>query len=401
MAKPTKLVICGGGNGAHAWAGIASSQPDTDVCVLSLFQDEAERWSNSLKEHDFTVSLYRNEKVYNQLKTKPKLVTKQPEKAVPGCDVIALVLPAFAHEQYLEAIRPYIEPGTIIVGLPGQSGLEFQICGIVGDMASKCTLMNVESLPWATRITEFGKSCDVLGTKESLLGAVRVGSVPPKKDPYTVIQNLLGEKPVLKIKGDLLGVTLMCDAYLHPCILNDRWANWDGKPLDEQPLFYQGLSEQGAQWMSTMSDEVLAITKSIGEQSPKTDMNHVGHIFDWYKRCYANEIEDKSTLYKAITTNKAYKGLTHPMVQVDGGKWVPNFKHRYMVEDMPYGLIVTRGIAEVVGVKTPNIDKLILWAQKIMNKEYLVDGKIQGKDVKETRAPQRYGFTTLKELLGQ
>ncbi|KAK3704031.1 hypothetical protein QZH41_006180 [Actinostola sp. cb2023] len=397
--EPTKLVICGGGNGAHAWAGIASSQPNTEVRVLTLFQDEAQRWSDSLHKGDFTVSLYRDEKVYAQLQSKPKLVTKKPEEAVPGCDVIAFVLPAFAHEQYLQAIKPYIEPGMILVGLPGQPGFDFQVYSVLGAAGKQCSVMNFETLPWATRIIEFGKSCEVLGTKESLLGAVGVGSVPPKKDPHTVLQSLVGNKPVLDIKGDLIGVTLMGGGFLHPCLLHDRWANWDGEPLDEKPLFYQGISQEGASMLSALSDEKLAIIKAITDQSPKTDLSRIQHTFDWYKRCYANDIEDKSTLFTAITTNKAYKGLTHPMIQAEGGKWVPNFNYRYLTEDVPCGLVVTRGTAEIVGVATPNMDKILTWAQGKLNKKYLVDGKIQGDDVKETRAPQRYGFTTLKDLI--
>ena len=32
-----------------------------------------------------------------------------------------------------------------------------------------------------------------------------------------------------------------------------------------------------------------------------------------------------------------------------------------MTEDVPYGLVVIRGIAEIVGVETPSIDKLLTW----------------------------------------
>ena len=42
------MLICGSGNGAHAFAGIASSLKGTDVRVLSLYQDEAERWSAAM-----------------------------------------------------------------------------------------------------------------------------------------------------------------------------------------------------------------------------------------------------------------------------------------------------------------------------------------------------------------
>jgi hypothetical protein len=63
------------------------------------------------------------------------------------------------------------------------------------------------------------------------------------------------------------------------------------------------------------------------------------------------------------------------------------------------GLIVTRGIAELAGVKTPHMDDVILWSQKMLDKEYLVDGQLKGKDVDSTRAPQRYGFSDLDTFM--
>ena len=39
------------------------------------------------------------------------------------------------------------------------------------------------------------------------------------------------------------------------------------------------------------------------------------------------------------------------------GKLVPNFQARYLVEDIPYGLVAIRGVGELLGVPTPTIDK--------------------------------------------
>ena len=116
-------------------------------------------------------------------------------------------------------------------------------------------------------------------------------------------------------------------------------------------------------------------------------------------RRYPHDISNKSTLYTAIQTNAAYQGLRHPVKATEDGKFVPDFTYRYMTEDVPYGLVVIRGIAEIVGVKTPNIDKVLTWCQQKMGKEYLVNSKLQGKDVSSSRAPQRYGFTTLESIL--
>ena len=87
----------------------------------------------------------------------------------------------------------------------------------------------------------------------------------------------------------------------------------------------------------------------------------VVHIHLWLVRRYSHDISNKSTLYKAIMTNAAYQGIKHPVKTTEDGKFVPDFTHRYMTEDVPYGLVVIRGIAEIVGVKTPNIDKVLTW----------------------------------------
>ena len=125
----------------------------------------------------------------------------------------------------------------------------------------------------------------------------------------------------------------------------------------------------------------------------------VAHIHLWLVRRYFHDISDRLTLYKAIQTNAAFQGIKHPVKTTEDGKFVPDFTHRYMTEDVPYGLVVIRGIAEIVGVQTPNIDKVLTWCQEKMGKEYLVNSKLQGKDVAASRAPQRYEFTSLESIL--
>jgi hypothetical protein len=72
---------------------------------------------------------------------------------------------------------------------------------------------------------------------------------------------------------------------------------------------------------------------------------------------------------------------------------------RYLVEDVPYGLVVTRGIAELAGVKTPVIDQVITWSQERMGLGVFERWKAGWKrpDL-STRAPQRYGIDRLELL---
>ena len=91
-----------------------------------------------------------------------------------GVDIVVFMLPASAHENFLHVLKPYIKPGVTLVGLPGEPGFEFQVREALGDVAQQCTIMNFEASPWVCRSTEFGVDCEVLGTKDILLGAIKV-----------------------------------------------------------------------------------------------------------------------------------------------------------------------------------------------------------------------------------
>lgn len=395
-------LICGGGNGAHVAAGIGSSQPGVEARVLSLYSDEAERWNNAMKHNDFTTTIVVKGKDPIVLKTRPSMVSKDPGEVTPDVDLIIFMVPAFAHEQYLKALKPFIRPGMVLVGCPGQAGFEFAVWGILGEKAKQVSVMSYDSLPWACRLTQFGSAAEVLGTKNSLAGAVQKGSTPPKEDPTSMMQKVLGPSPELVTRGHLLGISLMgVNAYVHPAILYGQWSQWDGKPLDAPPLFYNGLGRSGAQALSQLSDEVMATAKAITAVRDDINLTNVEHIFDWYLHSYPNDIVDKTDLYTSIRSNGAYTGLTHPCVKTAEGKYTPDFGHRYLMEDLPFGLVVLRGVASVAGVPTPTMDKVITWAQGHMGKEYLKDGQLSGKDVSDSRSPQKYGFTTLESVLGE
>lgn len=396
----TKVLICGGGNGAHCLAGLSASNPENETRVLTLFADEAERWTKVLQSNDLTVTIVKNDGGSEEIKSKPTLITKNPKEAVTGAEIIFLIVPAFAHEQYFREISPFIGDNTLIVGLPGQAGFEFQCLHMLGEKAKHCTIMSTESLPWACRILEFGRLVQILGFKETLGASKLQGSISNlKQSPFESVQKVLGPKPVLREIQNYIAVNLMAKSIIHPPLMYGKWSAFnEAAPLKEKPLFYQGVDEKQASLLSSVSNECIAIGKAIEKQIPGIDMSEVIHILDWFLTYYADQITEKSNLMTTMQTNKAYDGLLHPMKQVDGGQFVPDFSYRYTAEDVPFGLVVLKGIGQLAGVDTPVMDEIITWAQGKLNQEYLVGSELSGKDLPKTRAPQRFGFKTLQQL---
>lgn len=400
MTDPIRVLICGTGSGAHALAAVASTKPDVEVRVLSQCADKARRWTEIMQSDRLTV-IGRNGDNRNGWQANSFVVTHQPERAARGCDLIVLAVPAFAHSRYFSLLEPEIEEGSIIIGLPGQNGFEFGLRKALGSKLRNCVVMNFESLPWSCRTVEFGKTVRVNGTKEKLVGAIQGDVTKARlKDPLAAIQHLLGTSPKLIVSGHLLGITLMSlNAYSHPPIMYGRWKDWDGKPVAEQSLFFQGVDEETAELLGNMSDEVVATSRRIMAEYPEVDLSQVIPMYEWDIAHYGSQIKDKTNLMTALRTNTLYEGRTHPMIETESGQYIPDFNHRFLLEDIPC-LAVIRGIAEIAGVETPNIDMVLSWGQEKIGKEYLVGSRLIGRDLATSRCPQRYGFTRIEQLLG-
>jgi hypothetical protein len=211
--------------------------------------------------------------------------------------------------------------------------------------------------------------------------------------------------PTFSSAGSYLGATLMnINALFHPAIVCAQFERWDGvSPYKiEKPFpFYEGATQEGAgQLIEQLSKECVTVKEAIRNVAPDIDLHTVLHIRDYFKNAYGDDIADNSSMACALNTNKGYRGLTHAMKQAaGGGGLVPDWSTRYLAEDLPYGLVPIKGLAQCLGVSTPVLDSLIEWCQQRMGKEYIVDGALSGKDVGETRCPQRYGFRTIEDVL--
>jgi len=332
---------------------------------------------------------------------KANIISDNAADVVPGCQVILFALPTDRHEVYLNAMKPYIQEGTIIGSMPGEGGFDLCVRNVLGPaLAGKCTLFSLDTLPWACRIQTFGQVVQVLCTKQDIELCVSPGDQCWKV--RDLLQPMVGPCPKIRASptSNFLGCTLMNpNAMAHPAILYGLLRHWDGvTPFEKPPLFYQALDEYTANVMDGVSQEILAIKAAILKEYPSVDLKSVRSIGDFFEEAYRDDILDHSSLCKMFNSNKGYDGLTMPTKKVKGG-YVPLFDHRYLSEDLPCGMLVQKGIAELAGVATPVMDKVIAWCQAKNNTEYMINGKLEGKDFVTTKAPQRYGYTDLKSFM--
>ena len=65
-------------------------------------------------------------------------------------------------------------------------------------------------------------------------------------------------------------------------------------------------------------------------------------------------------MLSVFNTNKGYAGVAFPVIPKGDGV-VLNTGCRFFTEDIPFGLIILKTLADFTEVKVPNIERQILW----------------------------------------
>ena len=390
-----EITVCGGGNGAHALIGALLLQGTVQRLRLYLPLDEERACFAAAVGQEFRIRTPEGER---SASTEKLEITGDPREAARSL-LIVMVVPAFAHEPILSSLAPYLTESHIVVALPARSGLEFEAQEILGQGGPPpCTLVGFQTLPWACRVAEYGRIVLVYGTKRWIGMACLLGD--RTEETAQMFGSLLGTE--IHPLGSMLALSLANPGQLiHPGIMYGAFGGRIDEifPREEAvPLFYRNVDGPTAELLSGMSEEVMRIKDRVEGQFPELDLSGVLPLEEWLRRSYGAAIEDASSLVQMFRTNRAYQGLRLPVIRTDGGFRV-DLHARYLAEDVPFGLAVTKGVSQILGVATPRIDEVLEAVGRWLGKKYVSQGALAGQGLSETRAPQRFGIQTPGSLL--
>jgi hypothetical protein len=182
--------------------------------------------------------------------------------------------------------------------------------------------------------------------------------------------------------------------------MHGHFGSWQGESFDEEdvPLFYAEAGDAISASVEELSADALAVAREIeARANGNLDLSGVLPIHEWLRISYPTQTADSSTVSTCFRTGPL-QARRAPMVEGPDGRLVPNFHYRYLTEDVPYGLLVTRAIAELARVETPAIDRVVRWAEKRMEKEYFAH-QAAGKDTHGLPLPQNHGIASLDALI--
>jgi len=387
-----RIAILGAGNLGHVMVGVLGARDDLEVTLLVSSPARRATIEAGL-DGQAGIEVHFPDRVVTG---RPDLITVEPAEAVAGAAMVLLCVPSHVEPPLLERIAPHLEPAAMVGAIPAAGGFQWAAARALLPHRPAVTIFGLAAIPWMCQLVTPGHAVRVLGTKTIDGLAVAAGPDGAGALVADALANLTSI-PFLDI-GDFLQITLNPgNQLLHPGIL---FRLFDGKVdavFNEPPLFYESLDETGADLLQAMGDELVALCRAI-EARTGVDLGMVLPLQLSILAGHGPAVADPTSLRSTIATNRAYAGIRTPMIPVEGGYRL-NRDSRFFFEDVPFGLVVLRGIADTLGQPVPTIDRLLDWMQAIMGRSYLVRGRLDGADLAASGAPQRYGFATIEEIV--
>jgi len=362
------LAVLGAGNAGCSLAGELTLQGhDVALAELPQFKRNLEA---PLKKGGIEVT--------GELKTgfaKIKKITFDIKDAIEGRNLIFVTSPAFGHEAFTRACATHLEDGQVLVYISYFGALRMaKLLEELGVARDKVTVAETTSFIYA---------CDRVGKKGAFFmdryqdDAMVVikrdkAGLPLAAFPATRTAEVLRKAnealPSVAAAANVLETSINnVNPTIHPVgvIMNAGWIEHTGGKFS---FYLEGQTPSINRVAKKMEEERMIVAGAFGLERISND--------EMSRKMYARFLDKKGEIHQ----EKYYKNVYDAP---------PNLKHRYLTEDVIYGLVPMAELAKVANVETPTFRSIITLATIANEEDYWREGMtldklgLQGKTPKQ------------------
>jgi opine dehydrogenase len=333
--KTRSVTILGAGHGGLALAAHLARQGHR----VSLWNRSPERLAAVRERGGIRLSTPTSDDSHVPI----AVATSNMATSLAGTRLVLVAVPASGHAEVARACAPHLRDGQAVLLLPGRTGgsLEFRRALDAAGCRARILLGEANTFPLASR-TVAPAAAVIFGVKNEVaaaaLPAVRTSALLAAFRP--LLPMLRPVRSVLHTGFANLG------AILHPVItLLNAERIMRGDSFD---FYAEGVTAPVANVLQAADTERLRIARAYGVALPS--------LRQWIGQTYGHHAD---TIHAAVRGNPAYEGLKAPNTVV----------HRYLLEDVPTGLIPLMELGRAAGLGTPALEELIERASRLFGSE--------------------------------
>jgi len=266
--------------------------------------------------------------------------------ALEAAELIYVVGPAYSTEPFGKAVAGKLSPGQTVIVTPSSCGgaLAFKRAAGLAVDDDSIRVAETSTLHYAVRLTEPGRVHVFLKLKAgNLLAAL------PNRHTAGILDLISDVYRSMEPADSVLQTSLQnANPIIHPAVTLSNAARIEMTGGDF--LFYEeGVSDSVGRLIEALDNERIAVGEKLGItilSDPEMGMRQGYMIENNYGSGYR-----KAPGFLGIGAQ-------------------PQLDHRYLNEDVGYGLVFMSKLGEQVGVETPGMDAVIKVATIVMARDY-------------------------------
>lgn len=285
--------------------------------------------------------------------------------ALEGAELIYVVGPAYSTEPFGTAVAGRLQAGQTVIVTPSSCGgaLAFKRAAGLPLQDESIRVAETSTLHYAVRLTKPGHVRVFLKLKAgNLLAAL------PNEHTDDILQLISDVYPSMEPAQSVLQTSLQnANPIIHPAVTLANAARIEGTGGDF--LFYEeGVSDSTGRMIEALDQERISIGAKLGiTVLPDPQMGiRQGYMLE----------DNYGTGYRKAP---GFLGI--------GAQ--PQLDHRYLNEDVGYGLVFMSRLARQIDVNTPAIDAMIHLTSVLMDRDYAGEA---------LRTPQTLGIADLSAI---
>ena len=277
-------------------------------------------------------------------------ITDDIRLALKDPDIVLVTTPANSHRELAELIAGNIRKSTVIVLNPGRTlgALEFRRTYDRYNMEYPQTIAETQTIIYTCRKTA-EDSVHIMAMKDSVL--ISALDARMNKDiirylPECIRPYFIPAESIIQTSIGNVGMILHCA----PLLLNV--GRMEGA-ASHYKYYHEGITPTIARFLERLDQERVHVSETLGYQ--------VESAKEWMMRTYH---VSGGSLYECIQNNDAYKEIDAPTT----------LHHRYIFEDVSYGLVPLEAIGNKLGLDMKNTTLIVDLACRLLEEDYREKG---------------------------
>ncbi|MHA1905744.1 MAG: NAD/NADP octopine/nopaline dehydrogenase family protein [Candidatus Thorarchaeota archaeon] len=279
-----------------------------------------------------------------------QLVTDDMAVAMNDRNILIVTVPAQAHPFFAKTMGPHLESEQTVLLMPGRTGgaLEFARILKLNSYTNDILLGEAQTFSFVSRTT--GPDSVLIS---SIKNSVKISAFPATSNRQ-MLKSLKRLPLTFELADDIMETSFNnIGAMLHPAptilcagLLESKQGGYNH--------YHEGISKTVGHLVERMDAERVRVAQEFS--------THPVCLLEWLKNTYDAK---GSTLHECLRSIDTYDRVGSPS----------SLEHRYVLEDIPTGLVPISYLGKLARIETPAIDAVINIACQLYGRDFWRSGR--------------------------